>query len=68
MEEEISEFEVMLKAKAVEAGLQEIKAEIMKKMTEKYRKGEDVTQLQKSLDKTNEYISKAINIYHEEES
>ncbi|MFA1509916.1 hypothetical protein ACDN41_11870 [Priestia aryabhattai] len=68
MEEEISEFEVMLKVKAVEAGLQELKAEIMKKMTEKYSKGEDVTQLQKSLEKTDEYINKAINIYHEEEN
>ena len=68
MEEEISEFEVMLKAKAIEAGLQEVKADIMKKMTEAYSRGEDVTQLQKSLEKTNEYISKAINIYHEEEN
>ncbi|MGG4434448.1 hypothetical protein AAXE64_07800 [Priestia megaterium] len=66
--EEISEFEIKLKAQAVEAGLQEVKAEIMKKMTEKYRKGEDVTQLQKSLDEYNEQISRAINIYHEEEN
>ncbi|WP_425203755.1 hypothetical protein [Priestia megaterium] len=63
-----NERDLMLEAKEIELGLQKLKAKILEDMNERLKKGEDVTQLREVLQKVDEGINDAINIYHEEEN
>ncbi|MEM4994823.1 hypothetical protein WKH56_19875 [Priestia sp. SB1] len=59
--------ELHLEAREVEVGLQELKGKILEDMTERLNKGENVDRLKDIIQKIDQEISNAINIYHVEE-
>ncbi|WP_310876983.1 hypothetical protein [Priestia megaterium] len=59
--------ELHLEAREVEVGLQELKSKILEDVTERLKKGENVDSLKDIIQKIDEEISNAINIYHVEE-